>query len=987
MKITFYQQSVPETEMQHTERKQMSGEKIGSIYAQTAYFAENADSLLNVPGGQGEKGKSLIELQQEASNTNAAVQQDYMTLMANTMTEEDYARLQEEGFDFGNMEPEEAVTIVDKIKAELVRSGKKIAGYTDNLDMDTLAAALGSQTLAQAVADSFRSADIPLTEENVNAVARAWNMASQLQPLEEGSRAYLIDNEMEGEIWNLYLAQSSGADRPGGSTPRFYAENVKGYYARSADTALTEELPAQIDRLLEQCGREVNKQNRQRAAWLVEKGLPLTQENLSRMEELEKIQLPVTEEMFAESVASAVTEGKNPVHGLLAGDGESLYEKAVRLEAYYRSDEVWEASAENITARRQLEEVRLRMTAEVNVRLLKSGFSIDTAPMEKLVEALKSVEQELADSYFPEDGQAVLKYRAYCETNKVVEEIPGLPASVLGTYVKGQTVSELGEIYESGKTAAASDGVYGREASKGSLSDFYKNGKEMQASYEKAGESYEALMTVPRKDMGDSIRKAFANVDDILSDLGQELSEENRRALRILGYNRMDMTVENLDAVREADRQVNTVIEKLTPAAVLKMIRDGVNPLEKSFGELEEYFDSLPEIYREESEKFSRFLYGLERNGEITAEERESYIGIYRLVRQIEKSDGAAIGALVNAQAELHFSNLLSAVRTGKFKSMDIRVADDMAVMSELIRKGESISNQIAKAFAAKANDLLTEASYDEEANRELQQMQLEQYRAAVSGADSETASMLERGKLPASAENLLAAEALVQETENLLAAADRRRAESGAAGKNGKDTVSTKLWERLEKKQEFTEGYQEITEAAEAVVEEITLEQAETSLDVRNMQLMHKQLTIMSSLVSSEEYFLPMYVGDILTRVHLTLNRGEQETGTVRVDVTIPKEGHLTAQFSLEKGQLRGIFSAETTEEVMKLEKIADIFKEEAKNNWSVERISIVNTAARMSRENAGTAEDEKVENRELYLVAKVFLHAVQQGVGKDEN
>ena len=247
----------------------------------------------------------------------------------------------------------------------------------------------------------------------------------------------------------------------------------------------------------------------------------------------------------------------------------------------------------------------------------------------------------------------------------------------------------------------------------------------------------------------------------------------------------MDMTVENLDAVREADRQVNTVIEKLTPAAVLKMIRDGVNPLEKSFGELEEYFDSLPEIYREESEKFSRFLYGLERNGEITAEERESYIGIYRLVRQIEKSDGAAIGALVNAQAELHFSNLLSAVRTGKFKSMDIRVADDMAVMSELIRKGESISNQIAKAFAAKANDLLTEASYDEEANRELQQMQLEQYRAAVSGADSETASMLERGKLPASAENLLAAEALVQETENLLAAADRSRAEWGAAGKN----------------------------------------------------------------------------------------------------------------------------------------------------------------------------------------------------------
>lgn len=974
MKITFSSQSVTEKEIQHTERKQVSEGNTGSIYTKKACFAERAGTPFDVPVIQGEKGKSLLELQQEASNTNVAVQQDYMTLMSNTMSEEDYARLQEEGFDFGNMEPEEAVTIVDKIKAELVRAGKQVAGYTDDLDMDTLSAALGSQVLAQAVADSFRSADIPLTEENVTAVKKAWNMASQLQPLEDGSTAYLIDNEMEGEIWNLYLAQSSGAGRLGGNVPRFYAEDVRGYYARSADMNESEELPAQIDRLLEQCGREVNVQNRQHAAWLVEKGLLLTQENLSRLEELEKIQLPMTEEVFANSTSAAVAEGKDPVHGRLSGDGESLYQKAVRLESYYRSDEVWEASAENITARRQLEEVRLRMTAEVNVRLLKSGFSIDTAPMEELVEALKTAEQELADSYFPEDAQAVLKYRAYCETNRVMEEIPGLPASVLGTYAEGQTAAEFRE-------------VHGSEAQRASLGAFFKNGKGMQAAYEKAGESYEALMTAPRKDMGDSIRKAFANVDDILSDLGQELTEENRRAARILGYNRMDMTVENLEAVREADRQVKTAIGKLTPAAVLKMIRDGVNPLEKSFGELEEYFDSLPEEYREESEKFSRFLYGLEQNSGISAEERETYIGIYRLVRQIEKSDGAAIGALVNTQAELHFSNLLSAVRTGKFKSMDVRVSDETAVMSELVRKGESIPEQIARAFADKANELLTEVSYSEEANGELQQMQLKQYRAAVLDASGDTTAMLNRGQLPASAENLLAAEALAQETDNLLAAADRRKAENTDTGRNGKAAVSTKLWEKLEEKQEFMEEYQEITETAGNAVEEITLEQSDTSLDVRRMQLVHKQLTIMSSLASAEEYFLPMYVGEVLTRVHLTLNKGGEKTGNVRIDVPISEKGHLTAQFSLEKGHLRGIFSAEAPEEVMKLEEIADIFKEEAENNWFVESIAIVSTTVPVPREDAENVGDEKVDNRELYRVAKVFLHAVQQGVNKDEN
>ena len=47
------------------------------------------------------------------------------------------------------------------------------------------------------------------------------------------------------------------------------------------------------------------------------------------------------------------------------------------------------------------------MTAEVNVKLLKSGFSIDTAPMEELIEALKRAEYELAGQYFPRDSMAV----------------------------------------------------------------------------------------------------------------------------------------------------------------------------------------------------------------------------------------------------------------------------------------------------------------------------------------------------------------------------------------------------------------------------------------------------------------------------------------------------------------------------------------------------------------------------------------------------
>ena len=309
---------------------------------------------------------------------------------------------------------------------------------------------------------------------------------------------------------------------------------------------------------------------------------------------MQNLELPVKEEHFAQAAAAAVVEGKNPIHAGVSGRDENLYEKAAEISDYYHSKEFWEANVGDITARRQLEEIRLRMTAEVNVKLLKRGFAIDTAPMEELIEALKLAESQVANRYFPRDAEAVEKYRNYHTTNSVTAELPKLPVDVLGPFAQGHNTA--------------------------SLAEFHKSGKAMQETYEKAQKSYETLMTSPRSDLGDSIQKAFANTDNLLKGIGAELTDENRRAIRILGYNQMEITIANMEAVKEADRLVQSVVEKLTPAATLKMIRDGINPLEKSFGELEEYFEKLPPEYKKESESYSRFLYGLERNAEITPE-------------------------------------------------------------------------------------------------------------------------------------------------------------------------------------------------------------------------------------------------------------------------------------------------------------------------------------------------------------------------------
>ncbi len=933
------------------------------------------------------KAKTLTELQQEAGNIDAAVQQDYRTLLANTMSAEDYAQMEKEGFDFAAMDPEAAVSIVDKIKAELARSGQHIAGYTDDLDRNTLAAALGSETLANAVSESFGAEDIPLTEENVDCLKKAWDMTTQLNPPSEGSYQYMVDNGMEPEIWNFYLSQSSGTMRASGAEqgrpigqPRFYAEDIHGYYTESAKGDSAGELQEEIDKLLNREGLEVNEENRGTARTLLEGALPITKENLKLLQELKSVTFPVSETVFAQAAANAVAEGKDPIYSNLK-KSENIYDKAAEVLAYYREDAEQFLEVGDITARRQLEEIRLRMSAEVNVKLIRSGFAIDTASMEQLVEALRQAEAQVAESYFPQDAEAVSKYELYRNTNEIVDELPGLPAQLLGPW-------------------SAEDHV-------GTLSAFHTEGKALQETYAKAREGYETLMTAPRRDLGDSIRKAFANVDDILQDLELDATEANRRAVRILGYNRMTIDAANIERVQSADEQVKTVVEKMTPASVLKMIRDDKNPLAMSFDELEQYFASLPESYEESADSYSRFLYGLEQNKQITGQERDAYIGIYRMLHQIDATDGAAIGALVNSGAELHFSNLLSAVRSGKFKSMNVSVTESFGATVEVIRKGESISEQIARGFVKDAREILTQVSYDEETQKSYRQMELQQIRQAATVGE-ESVELLMRGQMPLSADNLLAAQALANPSGNpfkewkLKKAQMQERnlavAEEAEEVSSGDDSVSDaaiyELAEHLGEKEEFRTRYREMVEAVDAEVQELSLQGADSSMDVRDLQLLHKQLSVAGNMAREEEYIFPMYIGEELTKVHLTLERGGEEKGTVSVAIDLSAEEHLEGYFRAQDGKISGFLAGNTENAVTKLERIADIFTDSVQNSmegdWEVEALPVVNRQegatkdrkhASVNREVPGGEEAYKeVDNTELYRIAKVFLEAVQK-------
>ena len=962
VKITFQNQTINEndnrTESNRTEKSSWGKDKtwrskksvnvnFGAVYES----GQAAVPMSSLEKEENNKGKALMELQQDAGNANVALQQDYMTLLSHTMSQEDYAKACEDGFDPRELDQDTAVTIVDKIKAELVRSGQQIAGYTDDIDMDTLAAAVGSDTLARSIEEQFHSADLPLTQENINELKNAWDMAASLREPEEGAVSYLVDNGLEPEIWNLYVAENSGAKVQNNDVPQ--------------------ELQEQMDKVIADAGLAVNDENRQKAQWLVSAGLPLTTDTLQQLVELDGISYPITEDAFAQAAAAAIAEGKSPMYANL-GRQDTIYEKADKMLQDWFSDAKWNATAENLAARKQLEEIRLRMTAEVNVKLLQSDFSIDTAPMEQLIEALRKAEAEVAGKYFPGESQAVTKYETYTQAVQVASELPGLPAGVLGPYSLEQN--------------AATETV----------SDFHKEGAAMQKAYEEAGERYETLMTAPRSDLGDSIRKAFSNVDDILTDMSFEKTSENQRAVRILAYNNMEITPENIEKVKEADRQVSAVVDRLTPKNVLQMIRDGVNPLEKTFDELESYFSQNPESYEEEVEDYSRFLYQLERKKDVTEEERKAYIGIYRMVHQVEREDGAAVGAVVNTGAELQFSTLLTAARSRRASHMDWKVSEDTGLTQEIHLSENNISEQIRMGMA---KEVLTDVSYDGESRAAYDREGLQQMREA-GNTTPEAAELLQRGEVPISASNLLAAQALMDDPAemfgNLRRYREKYRQEKEVpqtvtgTGEVPAGTETSELWEQLDQ-QNFAEDYRTMLQNTAEDVETMSLEQADEHLDVKQLQLVHKQLRLAESLQAKQEYFLPMYLGEQLAGVHLTLQQRAGAVGAVEIRVNAG-DMELEAHLQVKGDTIDGYLVGNTPEEVTKLEKTSDIFLERIQTDtsadWKAEKLPIVSSRdmTRMAAgetKNADTIES-RIDTEQLYRLAKGFLQAVADSSGK---
>ena len=857
----------------------------------------------------GEKTVSDALSEVQGSGLSAKELKEQMVLSSEHMTDEVYGKLSDDGHDPMDMEGKDFVTIADKIRVQLAKGGMDIS-MTGGVS-DKAVEAMGGDAHSSAAIDK--------------AVDNAMKKAAELNELSEDNMLYLVKNNLEPTIESLFAAEySQGAEavRLGpGETIDFSKPEMQALYE-------------QVSSVITEADFEVDETQTKNAALLIESEIPVTVDTITYLNTLQSEELQLDKTQVVEAILTSLEEGKMPEDAYLM-KGFSLKDQAIEINEYFQTTDEKEiaflsTTEDQVVALRQVNEIRLMMTMEANYSLLKQGITIDTRELEELVENLKAYE---SDATVEQKVTEVLDAK---------EEVKGYPIALLGDFHTRESIENA------------------------AIPDLQKSGAALAVKYEAAGERYETMGTEVRRDLGDSIKKAFQNVDDILKDLGMDVSEENEKAVRILGYNSLEITEESVSTMRYANEVVQSAFKALTPKVVTQMIKEGFSPLDSSLKELQEKAkeitanmkDSSGEFSQgKEEDNFAKFLWKLERQNGITEEQRQSYIGVYRLLHQVEASDGAVIGQLMNQGADLTLRNMMGAVRTRKHENREYSVDDNFGGVDNTT-SSLSITQQIEAAFftsrVTDAKDAISpskmmqfenEDSYmnmnpdqfasalesmdeDEKAEKAYVQEEITRMQTAVS-SEEKVYQMLQQMDLPTTPAYLEAWNQYLTNRNQLFKnLAKNINGEREVFSEIGSDLdfsdldgllqttmedIIEVMGEASKTPEEMAEAQEKLAETAENVMRNMIVEKDVSSIDIRGMKITVKQLQMLGKQArKTEQYAVPIMVADEYGNLSLKIVRGKDEDkGQVDITFDMESTGVVSAAFKYEGNSLDGTITA----------------------------------------------------------------------------
>lgn len=934
-------------------------------YDRTAKIETNAQTVMDnfeeYRRDMQEKAKS--EQQQAVSDEEQACED--AKEIARSLSTEEIQKLRQMGIDVGSASLSDLMDIVNSMR--------------DQAHKDALA-----NVLAQAKVDQGDVSNLVFTSMGAK-------IAGTDVDLQVGNNdiLYLLKNKMPLNQENLYKAHYSGQQSKQTSDT---TEEAWQSQAAQAWNELPQTLQTQLQHIMEQAGIPVNDPSKGGAAMMLANDIPVTTDSMraymdmqaqvgtpidklptAEMEQArteqdiklkaEKLQQAV-ESLTETDVIETVREGKPlTIAAMLADQNRSQSDSQPGAETTPQS-------LREVTALRQLEELRLTMTQQAAVRMLKQDINIDTRDLSQVVAKLRNVEAQMTRELFARNGVDATEENValYTELQQDLQTIGTAPVVRLGYLFDAEQGNALQRVSVRGLAdLVAEDGSQRTEAqtenpatagSAAQADEIVSDTIRRPANFAAMEREYDALGTAPRADMGDSIRKAFANVDALLQEMQLPADAEHTRAVRILGYNSIAITEENLQQVIQYDREVNDLLAACQPNAVLSMIRDGINPLDLSVEELNQ---TLREKHYQagvkETEDFATFLRDVERRGEISEEERSGYIGMYRVLKNLEKSGDREAGYLFANGSRLTVRNLITAMRSRKAAGMDVSVDDAFGMLTEMQTRGTKMDAQIEAAFlnddkwSAQGNDGNNVQDIEMAENAEDTANPWQEIEEDDALAEAE--ELLQAQGLEESAVNVQAANVILHGTDavesadiySLLAQVmknlhfedhtteDAVDTETEAMAKSlaGADIElpfePESLLEQLGQGGDLSLTYADLQQQ---LVEQMYT-QAQlggTSMDFQNLKLVQAGFRILGAMAKRQQYQLPVATETGTKLVNLTLQTDASQRGTIEIQLPSARFGKLSATLHVdEEGTWEGVIVADTSDGNTALQAQAEVF------------------------------------------------------------
>lgn len=1000
-------------------------------------------------------------LVQESAQTG---NKEALNYVANTLTEQDYEELSKEGSALEEYEAGRLERVLERRKENKEFREDNVNRQLENKeefreDIEKIAISNKfSDPMVKKAAEKLVEANLPVTDANVEAMLNALQISDVITRFSENGMADLINKELPLTLENIYNSQYS---------------SIK---IQASDQAIWQQISGQAEGILQEAGFEITEETMEKAKWLFDHQLPISENTMDTYNSLLEFREGIDTGVLLTKMAEAMKQGKAPEQADLnvvlsrkieqaVSDFSGISKKAVakavenggklnliRLKQaqYEAAEQDYNRNAESnidentkqivssaesepvaeITAYRQLEEIRLRLTLDAARSLAGRGIRIDTSELQQIVDGLKELEKQYYESLL-EEGHAE-KTEANISllkaTTETVSNVKEMPAAVIGATLKINIRQSMDNLCEAGK--------------------------ELKASYDKAGEAYEPFMTAPRKDMGDTIQKAFGSVDSILESLDMDITEDNQRAVRILGYNRMEINEGSIAAVKAYNSQVTSLVKELHPAATVELIRRGVNPLDVPMEELLREVKQIKEALGvTDEEKYSTYLWKLDKQNGISPEERKSYIGIYRLLNNVEKTDGAAIGSVLDTGKELTMGNLLTAVRTIKNKGINVKVNDSFGALESVTFKKETITEQIETGIAGKESkegqkasnsnnteemlrhnemtyqqtilkdilehispdklaqivevkgglqeglntfmnmsleqlkDALNEADGDSQIQKEYLKEKVEEIRTIISES-SEALEYLEQYHQPVSIENLAIVskyftgdnnvfKELKKRVDNLTENAEGKESDlSAISQKEELASIMEQLLDSLEEPKALKNKFEEL----EGKTEEILNQQYEnltiSSEDIRNLRLLGKGIALTGSMSRQEHYEIPIITGDFITNVSLTIRKGTGEKGKLQISMDSEQYGRIEIEATMKEKAINGVILCESKEGLDKLNHCKQQLEDGLEEiGVTIKQLSIAISDKALERLRSSEDAENQTDTSLLYKTAKVMI------------